>query len=104
MVPCAGSILTVTCPDGTGIVAAVTGFIAAHHGWVIEAAQHGDLNTGRFFQRIEVLADSLPFGAEEFGRRFSDLAAQLRARLEPATTPTTAEQRGGAGEPARTTA
>jgi formyltetrahydrofolate deformylase len=71
-------ILTVTCPDGTGIVAAVTGFIAAHNGWVIEAAQHGDLNTGRFFQRIEVLADSLPFGAEEFGRRFSDLAAQLQ--------------------------
>jgi formyltetrahydrofolate deformylase len=71
-------ILTVTCPDGTGIVAAVTGFIAAHNGWVIEAAQHGDLNTGRFFQRIEILADSLPFGADEFGGRFSDLAAQLQ--------------------------
>jgi formyltetrahydrofolate deformylase len=71
-------VLTVTCPDGTGIVAAVTGFIAAHGGWVVEAAQHGDLNTGRFFQRIEVLAESLPFGAEEFGRRFSDLAAQLQ--------------------------
>ena len=54
-------ILTVTCPDRTGIVAAVTGFIAAHGGWVVEAAQHGDLTTGQFFQRIEVLADSLSF-------------------------------------------
>ena len=70
-------VLTVTCPDGTGIVAAVTGFIAAHHGWVVEAAQHGDLNTGRFFQRIEVLADSLPFGVEEFAGRFSGLAEEL---------------------------
>ena len=70
-------VLTVTCPDGTGIVAAVTGFIAAHGGWVVEAAQHGDLHTGRFFQRIEVLADSLPFGTEEFARRFAGLAEEL---------------------------
>ncbi len=68
-------ILTVTCPDGTGIVAAVTGFIAAHGGWVVEAAQHGDLATGMFFQRIEVLADSLPFGPEEFAGRFAEVAA-----------------------------
>jgi formyltetrahydrofolate deformylase len=70
-------ILTVTCPDGTGIVAAVTGFIADHGGWVVEAAQHGDLVTGRFFQRIEVLADSLPFGPDEFGRRFARVAQRF---------------------------
>ena len=67
--PAAGDrrfVLTVTCPDPTGIVAAVTGFIAEHGGWVVEAAQHGDLGTGRFFQRIEVLAESLPFGPDEF--------------------------------------
>ena len=70
-------VLTVTCPDRTGIVAAVTGFIAAHGGWVVEAAQHGDLVTGRFFQRIEILAESLPFGPDEFGRRFDDVARQF---------------------------
>ncbi len=70
-------VLTVTCPDGPGIVAAVTGFIAQHGGWVVEAAQHGDLSTGRFFQRIEVLADTLPFGPEEFGDRFASVAADL---------------------------
>ena len=44
---------------------------------MVEAAQHGDLNTGRFFQRIEVLADSLPFGVDEFAERFSGLAEDL---------------------------
>jgi formyltetrahydrofolate deformylase len=70
-------ILTITCPDRVGIVAGVTGFIASHGGWVLEAAQHGDLDTGRFFQRIEVLAESLPFGASEFGARFAPLAEEL---------------------------
>ena len=71
-------VLTITCPDRTGIVAAVSGFIASHGGWVVEAAQHGDLATGQFFQRIEVLAESLPFGPEEFGIRFADLADEFR--------------------------
>jgi formyltetrahydrofolate deformylase len=71
-------VLTVTCPDGTGIVAAVTGFIASHGGWVVEAAQHGDLATGQFFQRIEVLAESLPFGPDEFGDRFAEVAGRFQ--------------------------
>jgi formyltetrahydrofolate deformylase len=70
-------ILTITCPDRVGIVAGVTGFIAAHGGWVLEAAQHGDLDTGRFFQRIEVLDESLPFDVAEFGARFAPLAEEL---------------------------
>jgi formyltetrahydrofolate deformylase len=70
-------VLTVTCPDRTGIVAAVTGFIAEHGGWVVAAAQHGDLGTGRFFQRIEVLAESLPFGPDGFAERFCRVAERL---------------------------
>ena len=70
-------VLTITCPDGTGIVAAVTGFIAGHGGWVVEAAQHSDLDTGRFFQRIEVLAEGLPLGPEDFAERFADVARRF---------------------------
>ena len=55
-------VLTITCPDRVGIVAAVTGLIAGHGGSVLEAAQHGDLQSGRFFLRIEIVADSLPSG------------------------------------------
>jgi len=36
-----------------GIVAAVTGFLAQHEGFIIESAQFGDASTGRFFLRIE---------------------------------------------------
>jgi formyltetrahydrofolate deformylase len=67
-------ILSVTCPDGTGIVAAVTGFIAAHGGWVVEAAQHGDLDSGQFFQRIELIADSLSLSPESFSAEFAEIA------------------------------
>jgi formyltetrahydrofolate deformylase len=67
-------VLTISCPDRTGIVAAVSGFIADLGGWVLEAAQHGDLSTGRFFLRIEVIADSLPFGPAELGERFTSMA------------------------------
>src|SRR5271168_4849026 len=70
-------ILTITCPDRVGIVAGVTGFIAGIGGWVLEAAQHGDLESGRFFQRIEILAESLPFGPAEFAARFALLADEL---------------------------
>jgi formyltetrahydrofolate deformylase len=70
-------VLTVTCPDRIGIVAAVSGFIAGHGGSVLEAAQHGDLSTGRFFLRIEVIADTLPFDLEGFRDRFQPVAAEF---------------------------
>jgi formyltetrahydrofolate deformylase len=77
MSPVRRLILTITCPDRTGIVAAVTRFIADNGGWVVEAAQHGDLVTGMFFQRIEVLADSLSIGTDEFERRFDPIAEEF---------------------------
>jgi len=72
-------VLTITCPDRVGIVAAVTGLIAGHGGSVLEAAQHGDLQTGRFFLRIEIVADSLPagFGPQELSRALEPLAAEF---------------------------
>jgi formyltetrahydrofolate deformylase len=70
-------VLTITCPDRIGIVAAVTGFIAGLGGSVLEAAQHGDLDTGRFFLRIEVVADSLPIDAIEFRERFVPVADEF---------------------------
>lgn len=70
-------ILTVNCPDRTGIVAAVSGLIADHGGWVLEAAQHGDLSSGLFFLRVEVIADSLPFGPEGLAEAIAPVAQEL---------------------------
>jgi len=71
-------VLTVSCPDAVGLVAAVSGLIASWNGWLSEVANHADPSTGRFFMRNVVLADSLPFGIEEFGRRFLSLAERHR--------------------------
>ena len=72
-------ILTITCPDRVGIVAAVTSLIAGNGGSVLEAAQHGDLDTGHFFLRIEIVADSLPsgFGPDELRTAFEPVAADF---------------------------
>jgi formyltetrahydrofolate deformylase len=75
-------ILTVTCPDRVGIVAAVTGLIAGHRGSVLQAAQHADLDSGRFFLRIEIVADSLPdrFGPAELAAAFEPVADEFDMR------------------------
>lgn len=72
-------ILTINCPDRVGIVAAVTGLIAGQGGSVLEAAQYGDLTTGRFFLRIEIVAESLPrgFGPAELAAAFEPVAAEF---------------------------
>jgi formyltetrahydrofolate deformylase len=72
-------ILTITCPDRVGIVAAVTGLIAKHGGSVLEAAQHGDLDSRRFFLRIEIVADSLPdgFGPFELAAAFQPVSEEF---------------------------
>jgi len=69
--------LTISCPDRAGIIAAVTGFIAQHGGFIVEASYHTDLETQRFFMRQEILADSLPFDANEFRRRFAQLSGEF---------------------------
>src|SRR5512140_3530589 len=69
--------LTISCPDRSGIIAAVTGFIAQHGGFIIEASYHTEQEAQRFFMRQEIRADSLPFGADEFRRRFAPLAQEF---------------------------
>ncbi len=66
--------LTMSCPDRAGIVAAVSGFVAEHGGWITEASHHSDHGSGWFFMRYEILADSLPFGLETFRSTFAPLA------------------------------
>jgi formyltetrahydrofolate deformylase len=69
--------LTISCPDRSGIIAAVSGFIARHNGWIVEASYHTDLETQRFFMRQEIRADSLPFDLGEFHALFSGLAGEF---------------------------
>ena len=69
--------LIISCPDRSGIIAAVSGFIAQHKGWIVEASYHTDLETQRFFMRQEILADSLPFDLAGFRSQFVGLAIEF---------------------------
>jgi formyltetrahydrofolate deformylase len=69
--------LTLSCPDKVGIVAAVSGFVAQHGGWIVEASYHTDVESQRFFMRQEIRADSLPFDADGFYTRFAPLANEF---------------------------
>ena len=46
-------VLTLSCPDRPGIVAAVAGLLAARGGNIVESQQFGDQATGRFFMRVQ---------------------------------------------------
>jgi formyltetrahydrofolate deformylase len=69
--------LTISCPDRAGIIAAVSGFIAQHGGFIVEASYHTEQDAERFFMRQEIRADSLPFDANEFNRLFTPLANEF---------------------------
>ena len=81
-------VLTLTCPDTTGIVARIAGFLADAGGWIVEAGYHSDVDSGWFFTRQVVRADSLPFGVDELRRRFADVAAELGGQASWTVTDT----------------
>lgn len=65
------------CPDQTGLISEVTGFIASHSGWITESAQHSEQENHWFYSRIEILANSLAFDAQEFSARFAQIAEKF---------------------------
>ena len=69
-------ILTLSCVDAIGIVAAVATFLAERDGFVLESQQYADLDAGRFFMRVEF---------QPAGPRFPSLAV-LRSQFEPIAT------------------
>jgi len=52
-------ILTLSCPDRTGIVHAVSGFLLERGGNIEEAAQYSDHDTGLFFMRVQFACDQV---------------------------------------------
>ena len=77
MTPSRRYILTLSCPDRAGGVAAVSSLVAANSGWISEAHHHSDSSQQRFFMRQEILADSLPFSITDLRQRFESIAAEF---------------------------
>ena len=47
-------VLTVDCPDGPGLIHAVSGFLFHRSGNILESQHFDDVETGRFFLRVHV--------------------------------------------------
>ncbi len=68
-------ILTLSCPDRVGIVAAVSIFLSQHCCNIKDSAQYGDGETGLFFMRVHFRAEEDAPGAKELAEDFDILAA-----------------------------
>lgn len=66
--------LVTSCPDQVGIVSAVSQFITEREGWLLESSYFADSETGQFFMRNEIKADSLSVSLDDFRNDFSFVA------------------------------
>jgi formyltetrahydrofolate deformylase len=83
-------VLTLSCPDRMGIVAAVANFLVEHQCNIVDSAQFGDAANERFFMRVcfvpptkltrESVAEAFAAVAERFAMQaaFYDLAVKSR--------------------------
>ncbi len=67
-------ILTLTCIDRVGIVAAVTGALSDCDGFILDSQQYADLESGRFFMRVVFTGR---------GKRFVGDTSELIERFAP---------------------
>ncbi|MBM7459738.1 formyltetrahydrofolate deformylase [Rhodococcus coprophilus] len=75
-------VLTLGCPDSTGIVARISKFLADVGGSIVEAAYHADQDSGWFFTRQAVRASSIPFSIEELRTKFAAVAEEIGPETE----------------------
>jgi formyltetrahydrofolate deformylase len=75
-------ILTIACPDTTGLVAAVSGFLRDHGCFIDESFQYGDPATQRFFMRAVFTTSESSPPPEDISRRFAAVAAPFHMTWE----------------------
>lgn len=70
-------ILTISCPDTVGIVAAVSGFLAAQDAFIAESTHYGDPLSDRFFMRTVFRTATEAVPAQSFTHAFSRIAERF---------------------------
>ena len=82
--PMKSYILTLSCHDTVGIVAAISGQLANIGGFIVNSQQYADLESGRFFLRIEFTAqgDAFPASLDELRAGFAPIARRYEMRWE----------------------
>lgn len=70
-------ILTITCPDTVGIVAAVTGYLRDQNFFIEESAHFGDRSTGMFFSRTRFSLSGGSWSEEVFRQGFTRISEKF---------------------------
>ena len=70
-------ILTIVCPDTTGIVAAVSGYLSAQGIFIDESSHYGDPQARRFFMRTRFTPAGGTFSRAAFAAGFEPIAARF---------------------------
>lgn len=76
------AVLLIACPDRTGIVAAVTQFIATHHGNIVDLEQHVDPEHATFLMRVEWVQEGFHLTPDQFGPAFAGVATAFAMTWE----------------------
>jgi len=66
-------VLTVTCPTKRGIVAAISGYLAANGCYIVDSSQFDDLESGKFFMRVSLISEE-GVGREALETGFAEVA------------------------------
>jgi len=77
--PRPGLILKLSCPDQPGIVARIAGYVAGHHGNLVEFEQFSDARAGKFFARLEIETSAIDVETPDFIDGFGTLGRALKA-------------------------
>ncbi|ANS70401.1 formyltetrahydrofolate deformylase [Streptomyces lincolnensis] len=82
-------VLTLSCPDQAGLVHAVSGFLLAHSGNILESQQFDDRRQGRFFMRVHFDVSDPAMSPERLNADFAPVADAYRIdwRLRDAAAP-----------------
>src|SRR5438552_19029852 len=70
-------VLSLSCPDRPGIVAAVSTFLFDSGQNILDAQQFNDVETGRFFMRVVFTGAGSEYGLDDLRGRFEAIAPRF---------------------------
>ncbi|BCW80393.1 formyltetrahydrofolate deformylase [Arthrobacter sp. NicSoilC5] len=75
-------VLTLDCPEGPGIVHAVSGFLLEHGCDIIDNKQFGERSEGHFFMRVHFVSEGDDSTLEEMRTSFAPVAEKFGMRWQ----------------------
>lgn len=74
------AILLISCPDRTGLVAAITEFLYRNNGNILQLDQHVDTEENVFFMRVEWDLEGFAIPADDIATQFQTIADRMNMR------------------------